>query len=812
MIENKELQLAWDFVEKTNRNIFLTGKAGTGKTTFLRKIKKESQKRLVVVAPTGVAAINAKGVTIHSFFQMPFGPVFPEGHPNANTQTQRKFVKKKIDIIRSLDLVIIDEISMVRADLLDGIDQVLRRYRANSLPFGGVQLLMIGDLQQLAPVVRPNEWDLLRSHYATPFFFSSIAYQKAQAVTIELKHIYRQDDAVFIDMLNEIRNGNISKESIERLNKQYTPNFAPKKEDGYITLTTHNKRADGINQTELAKLSQKSQQYAANIQGIFPEHSYPTAERLELKEGAQVMFIKNDSNPEKRYYNGKIGTIISLGDTITVRCPDDDKDIEVDPEIWQNIKYKINPKSKEIEEDLLGSFTQIPLRLAWAITIHKSQGLTFEKAIIDAKSSFAHGQTYVALSRCKTLEGIVLMRPLSAQSIINDRRVSQFSKEVAENEPNNQDLQNSKKEFQLTLLAELFDYQNLIYPIKRLISIASHYEKAIKGDILTPFFTIQDQYLHHLMKTAKTFNLQLAQKSQIDPLPEDDPFIQQRAQKGMAYFLDFTKKIKDSLENISYSTDNQTVNTDLRTHLTKLKQLTKQKLFILEGLKGNFSVADFLKLRAESVLQKVEKTKQKDFLLNSKHPKLVQQLRGLRNDFVAEEQVAHFQIFTQDTLGEMAEFLPTTVAQLAAIKGMGKIRIQKYGDRILQVINAYCKKHNAQPTTDILVARPHKVKKPKVIKGATQEISLKMFQSGKSIEEIAQERNYAVSTIYTHLAKFVQEGILQVTDIMPQEKYDTLRELIEETTFSSLSDLKKKISNEYSFNDLKLVIQSMNED
>ncbi len=405
MGSNKELELAWDFVTNTNRSIFLTGKAGTGKTTFLHRLKKDTLKRLVVVAPTGVAAINAKGITIHSFFQMPFGPILPDTDLDNTTSFNKKFSKTKINIIKSMDLLVIDEISMVRADLLDGIDKTLRRFRNRNKVFGGVQVLMIGDLQQLSPVIRDNEWDLLKHVYSNGFFFSSQAFQECHAITIELKHIYRQENPKFIEILNEIRNNVLSVAAAEELNKRFIPNFTPEPDAGYISLTTHNNKAEATNKTELDKLTTKEFIYNAKVEGKFPEFSYPNSESLKLKVGAQVMFIKNDTCADKRYFNGKIGKVIHLErDEVVVHCPDDDFNINTTPEVWENINYTLDAKTNAITEDKIGAFTQIPLRLAWSITIHKSQGLTFERAIIDAESAFAHGQTYVALSRCKSLE------------------------------------------------------------------------------------------------------------------------------------------------------------------------------------------------------------------------------------------------------------------------------------------------------------------------------------------------------------------------------------------------------------------------
>jgi ATP-dependent exoDNAse (exonuclease V) alpha subunit len=406
--DNPQLQMAYNFLELTNQNVFLTGKAGTGKTTFLQNLKRNSPKRMVVLAPTGVAAINAGGATIHSFFQMPFGPHIPEltlvQDEKNGDRAIFKLNKMKIDIIRTLDLLIIDEISMVRADLLDGIDEVLRRYRNTTRPFGGVQLLMIGDLQQLAPVVKDDEWNILKAYYETAFFFSSRALRKTSYITVELKHIYRQSDRFFIDILNQIRNNRVSQETFIELNKRYIPGFTPNEKDGYITLTTHNYQSNELNQFRLGQIAEKAFVPKATVEGNFPVHAYPTELELELKKGAQVMFVKNDPSPEKLYYNGKIGKITHIEDEIVyVNCPGDTDEIPVGRAEWQNTSYTIDNETKEIKETIEGTFVQYPLKLAWAITIHKSQGLTFEKVVIDAAQAFSHGQVYVALSRCKHL-------------------------------------------------------------------------------------------------------------------------------------------------------------------------------------------------------------------------------------------------------------------------------------------------------------------------------------------------------------------------------------------------------------------------
>ena len=482
MQQNNELRNAWDFVENTGRSIFLTGKAGTGKTTFLKTVMERSRKRPIVVAPTGVAAINAGGVTIHSFFQLPLSPYVP----GAKVESKFDFSKEKRKIIASMDLLIIDEISMVRADLLDAIDAVLRRYREHGKPFGGVQLLMIGDLAQLTPVVTPEDEQMLRPYYDTPYFFGSKALQQIDYVTIQLSHIYRQQDEGFISLLSEVRSGHPSAEALAKLNsrvmqpQQPNPNGQSSMVNGqwsmvngqwsmfngqpYIRLTTHNNIANNYNESELRKLPGHAYTYHAEIKGTFPDYSYPTAETLVLKEGAQVMFVKNDPSGEHRYYNGRIGRVQEASDRrLSVYCEGDAEAIEVEPLEWENTRYSLNERTREIESEVMGTFKQLPLRLAWAITIHKSQGLTFDHAIIDANMSFAPGQVYVALSRCRTLEGLVLATPLDAKAVINDQRVDSYiAQQESEAERSIRQLPLLKQEYERFLLLQLFDFRPIL--------------------------------------------------------------------------------------------------------------------------------------------------------------------------------------------------------------------------------------------------------------------------------------------------------------------------------------------------------------
>ena len=802
MPKNAELNLAHQFIENTDRNLFITGKAGTGKTTFLRSVKENSHKRMVVVAPTGVAAINAKGVTIHSFFQMPFGPILPNQISQASNQ-QRRFSKTKIDIIKSLDLVIIDEISMVRADVLDGIDQVLRRYKNKHKVFGGVQILMIGDLQQLAPVVKPNEWSLLKEHYNTVYFFSSKAYQAASVVSIELQHIYRQKNADFIKILNEIRNDQLSETSAAILNKQYQPMFSPHKDEGYITLTTHNKRASLINDSELNTLTTKNHIFNAEVSGKFNENAFPNDERLALKVGAQVMFIKNDSSPEKRYYNGKIGIITAISrENVTVQCANEIDEIITEKEQWDTVNYSIHEETKELKEDIVGTFSQIPLRLAWAITIHKSQGLTFNKAIIDAEASFAHGQTYVALSRCTSLEGLVLKTPISNSAIINDTTVQVFSKEVEENHPDETILTASEIQFQLNLISELLDYQSFLYPVSRLIDIYYKNRTSIKGEVIEHLQLIKDNGIVALMKVSNGFKNQLLAISSEGILPESSSQIQDRFKKAVDYFLTVSiKNIVQPIASLSFSSDNKAVKKDFTTQFDKLQELLSEKVFALKKMTEGFKVQPYLKIRAAAVLQKTTPVKKKK-LPSKRDPILALGLRALRDDISKAENIPHFQIFTQETLYAICDSLPRTEKELLKVNGMGKIRVKKYGDEILELIETYCKENGINAFNE----------QKKEDKKSTKQISFELFKKGLSIKEIAKERSLTSGTVESHLASYIPSGEVDILELIPLKKYQKMIKEIEAVEYKNLTHLKENVDKSYSFMELRMVLLSLNQE
>lgn len=513
--ENIEFNNAAEFVRHTDKLIYLTGKAGTGKTTFLKYIRNTTDKNTVVLAPTGVAAINAGGVTIHSFFQIPFGPFVPNdsrlrtnatGTENRETiYTTFKYSENKRKIIENLEVLIIDEISMVRADILDVIDNILGVFRRKPyLPFGGVQVILIGDTFQLPPIANNEQWKILSQFYKTPFFFSSKVIEQNTPLYIELKKIYRQNEQEFIDLLNRVRVSQVTPNDFATLNAKYNPKFSGNGSD-YIILATHNKI---VNETNLIKLNQLETEllnYEANVTGTFPDKHKPTDHYLKLKVGAQVMFIKNDTGEYKRYYNGKIGKIKELQESTIIVVFDDETEVKVERAEWNHIKYTYDKKKKIIIEEIIGTFEQFPIRLAWAITVHKSQGLTFEKVIADLGRAFAPGQVYVALSRCTSFSGLMLKSPLNNYAIKTDQRVIEFAKNETPATLITEQLNTGKADFYYKKARE--DFEN-----GKIISALDYFKKALKfrNDIDTSNFQkyINIQFKRFL--NTKTHNQNLS--------------------------------------------------------------------------------------------------------------------------------------------------------------------------------------------------------------------------------------------------------------------------------------------------------------
>lgn len=609
MEENKELEIAWKFIENTNVSVFLTGKAGTGKTTFLKKLRQQMQKRMVVVAPTGVAAINAGGVTIHSFFQLPIGIHVP----GSNVKTEKRYFtmsSTKKNIMRTLDLLIIDEISMVRSDLLDAIDDVLRKYRDPQKPFGGVQLLMIGDLHQLAPVANDQEWSILKEYYDTQYFFGSKALQKVRYLTIELKKIYRQEDQHFISLLANIRDGRLDNATITALNQRYIPNFQPSENEEYIRLTTHNYRADQYNQHQLELLPGSSHLFKCNVSGTFPENSYPASAELELKLGTQVMFIRNSPGSDL-YFNGKIGKVVGFGDdTILVQGHDDPRPISVEQAEWENTEYAIDPQSKEIEEKVVGRFRQYPLRLAWSITVHKSQGLTFDHAILDINYSFAHGQVYVALSRCRTLEGLVLANPLYIQSLSTDATVTAYiEKESSEAGSVLNQFNQLKSDYFRSLLDEQFGFGKLISCIHDLTRVFNEFLYRAYDELSKAWTELNKELPTKLGEVAKTFQQQYTRILNENGQNGEDSHLQDRIHKAANYFCNYLLTRVTPLVNRSAKLTIGNKQT-LKRYENSFERLTLElrlKCYMLSQLSDHdFSVSGFLHDKAMAVLPEEE--------------------------------------------------------------------------------------------------------------------------------------------------------------------------------------------------------------
>ncbi len=801
---NKEMQLAKKLIETTNENVFLTGNAGTGKTTFLNLLRTQTAKRMVVLAPTGVAAINAKGQTIHSFFQLPFTPFLPE-----YKKEKGQIKKDKINIFRTIDLLVIDEISMVRADLLDAIDDRLREYRKQKYsPFGGVQCLFIGDLQQLPPVVRDEDWALMQKHYSTPFFFSSKALQESSYVTIELKKIYRQADEKFISILNEVRNNHLSMESLNELNKHYLPEYEPK--EGEIFLTTHNKIADAFNEKKLNELEEESNIYNAIIKDRFPESMYPVDESLELKIGAQVMFTRN--NREANYYNGKIGTIIDLSEhKITIKCKEDAFPIVAERETWENTEIKIDKESKDQYEEVVGSFSQFPLRLAWAITIHKSQGLTFDRAIIDAIASFSHGQVYVALSRCKSLDGMVLKSPIKLESIITDLNVTRYMQYEGERAANIEEaLPQLQKRYMIVLLNEMFDFTDIHQIFGRVFNMAqtgnplhnlmpklceliSAEYKSLTSEIVDVANKFRNQYTALVDAASNIYT---------------DEHLQQRIKAAVGYFLGKLADIDIDIYNEDIELDNRSVEDAYNAQTAEFVKLVRIKTALLSAFKEQpFTTTSFLEARAKATLDiemgKLERTKA-DMTVAGVDPVLQHRLTIWRSDKADGGPLAY--VMSMKTLQEIAARLPKSTEDMKTIPGLGTKRITKYGDEIVKIVRQFIADKRDDKLTDeekelMTKASSKKTKSSKSSKSSepdTYQKTLILFKEGKSIQEIVDERALSLGTIENHLTKLVYNCELKAEDVIDESQLNMIDKVLSKKTEISIHDLRKEIKERVS--------------
>lgn len=737
------------FINQTNRSVFLTGKAGTGKTTLLKEIIKSTHKNVVVVAPTGIAALNATGVTIHSMFQLPFGGFIPVNSPPIFTDSV-KFESKstlvrhfkmsglKKSVIRNMELLIIDEVSMLRADLLDAIDFMMQTIRKKKIPFGGVQVLFIGDLLQLPPIIRDEEWKTLKQYYKGKFFFHSQVIQQYPPLYIELSKIFRQSDEVFISILNNLRNNQISDQDIQNLNAYVKPDFDLKTNKGYITLTTHNAKADAINAQAIADLEGKSIKYKPEIIGDFPEKIYPLDEHLNLKVGAQIMFVKNDLAFEKKYFNGKMGIIKSLSEQeILVHFPDENKTIEVEKYEWQNIRYKVNALTKDIEEEVIGTFVHYPIKLAWAITVHKSQGLTFDKAALDVSQVFLPGQAYVALSRLRSLKGLVLLSPLQMNGMSNDQDVMDYSLNKSNEELLENTLKQETKSFIHHYLKNTFDWTDLAQEWRN-HQFGDHEksENALKSK-QSNWAKKNGEKLGELMEHSRKFLSQLDKIFAEQTL--NGTYVSERIHAAYDYFF----LPMDHLAS------------EILWKIEEVKRLKKAKAYYDELM-----VLEELQTRAILRLMKAK------LLI-----KIIAQGQTISKEKLTSEEIKYYKINKIEKIREEFKSLNVTLIE-------DEVDLERYTSK--------------------------KTAKTKESKKSTVEETYELWQQKNTIKEIAAIRKLTPQTISGHLAKLIESETISISDVLPEDKIQELAKAFKGYNEESLNALKEKHGDTFSWDELKM--------
>lgn len=747
-----KIEVAAQFVNSTNRPIFLTGKAGTGKTTFLRKLTSITHKNFIIVAPTGIAALNAKGVTIHSQFLLPFGSFIPSKEPEGNFSQSGNFYSQftlgrrhalngaRRKVLRSVDLIIIDEVSMLRADILDAIDYRMKSLKRNfDEPFGGVQVLMIGDLFQLPPIVKNEEWAVLSKFYKGMHFFEALALRNSGMVYIELDKIFRQKDQTFIDILNKLRLNKIERSDVDFLNRFFKTEAEIETEKEVITITTHNYKADQQNRKELDALPGEPQFFEAVVEKDFPESLYPVPYSLELKVGAQIMFIKNDSSGEGAYYNGKMATVTNIDDEgIEVRMSDSRMKYHLTREVWENKRYAVQDDTKEIQEEVIGTFQQYPIKLAWAVTVHKSQGLTFDKAIIDVGQAFAPGQVYVALSRLRSLDGLILRTKIQPTVISSDPEASQFTKSTESQEPLESLLSKGQQAYMLDILEKTFNFYEIMLGIQEFQKDSDSslaFEDEEMNTAIPQLLSLLASESENTLKFQRQLAY-LAHHQQHDHLTE-------RLEKGSAYYQKFL------LEALAA----------LYKHMSEVERFSQTKQYL-------------------------EKLEEIDVLI---FRKLLEILRT--NTLVAciinGEEIPKMEHFSRE-LSNQTKDMRNAAKETA--KANPKFTKNKTGK----------KKKEGGPNL-------------KKVKGETYEITYELHDAGLTFLQIAEMRGLAESTIKTHLAKGIQEGRVDISQHFSKEYIDELKKLLVIHDFD-LSAIRQEYPGKYDFGSLKMVLAHINQE
>ena len=812
-IERNEIfDLAYRFVTETSENIFLTGKAGTGKTTFLKFLKENSTKNIVVAAPTGVAAINAGGVTLHSLFQLPFHPFLPTKNNKEELLAKIRYNKQRLQLLQKMELLVIDEISMVRCDVMDAIDTILRHARRNyHLPFGGVQLLCIGDLHQLPPVAQNHEWNILNEYYDSPFFFDSLAIKEQMPLLIELNKIYRQKEDSFVRLLNKVRNNQMDADDFEDLHLRFDPNFRPGRDEKYITLTSHNKQADEINEKELYKLSSTSFAYKAVVEGEFPENMYPVEFELSLKEGAQVMFLKNDAI-QKRYYNGKIGVVKELAkDKIIVDC--DGFEIEVGKETWENSRYSLNRADGKLEQETLGTFTQYPLRLAWAITIHKSQGLTFEKVMIDAGAAFSSGQVYVALSRCTSLDGIVLLSKIAPTAIHSNENVIKGQQSLAYKGSLADRFAGARQLFTQQLLEEIFSFSELNTAVGSVDFIINQHKDKL-NDGAVEWIQNFKQHIAADKEVGLKFIGHISFLMKDEPVIENNAALQKRISDAANHFVPKLENYFTALKSHPLNTEHKETATPLNEKLNEFALALYNSHFFMQYCKQPFSVTGFLQHKLKYAQQRFNITAyasgKTEVYTDVANTELYNTLKRWRDMMVSQENVAIYMVANQATLKEIATYLPLTKKHLLQISGFGKAKVDKYGDDVIEAVEEFCTRNNIETNMATLPTKASKEKvlreKNAVTKRDTKTISFNLFKEGKNIAAIAAERNLTVGSIETHLIPFILDGEIDVSDVVSAKKQQLILDAVAIHGVLSHKTLIDNLPADFTYGDIKMVL------